>query len=89
MSQFEWLAGKRLPEVFQTHFCAHATASTADGSHNTPYVRFALATLGELHIKHNGKSYAAGTIARALTRARTPRARAVRPLRGAKRKKRK
>ena len=57
-SAFEWLAGQRLPEVFNKHFCDKATARNGDGEPNTPYVRFVTCALKKLGISHhNGEPY--------------------------------
>src|SRR5262249_49172793 len=77
----EWLAGKKLPEIFERHFLKRAGISRdsdakggprkADG----PYIRFAVAALQELKITNGGVPYSGETIARALTDVRAGRVR--------------
>jgi hypothetical protein len=70
-SALEWLAGKRLPEVFERHFGAKARLTrAAAGEVGGPYIRFAARTMVELGLPCKPE-----TIAKAVTAARTGRAR--------------
>lgn len=73
LSPFEWLAGDYLLEIFEKHFLVKGTPRRADGLCDTPYIRFAGAVLLELKVLHNGKPYAAESIARAMSLAKKPR----------------
>lgn len=70
-SALEWLVGKRLSDIFERHFGARATlARSAGGEIDSPYIRFATQTMVELGIPCQPE-----TIAKAVTAARTGRAR--------------
>jgi hypothetical protein len=67
----EWLDGKRLPEVFERHFGTKARLTrAAAGEVGGPYIRFATQTMVELGLPCKPE-----TIAKAVTAARTGRAR--------------
>jgi len=64
-SPFEWLVGKRLPQVFKWFFREDATLYRKGR-----YLDFALQVLTEFEITNNGRPYSRETLIRALTRAR-------------------
>jgi hypothetical protein len=74
-SAFDWLVGIHLPKTFSQHFGTEATLRRSDGDPDTPYVRFAEATLTALGIDRNGKPYARESIVKAVTSARGGRTR--------------
>lgn len=73
---FEWLAGKRLPQLFYRHFQADVTLRNSNRKADTPYTRFAIAVLQELNINTpKGKRYEPETIVRAVSNAKVERKR--------------
>jgi hypothetical protein len=75
-SSFEYLAGYRLPRVFERHFHQSAKVQRkADGTPDGPYIRFAEAALVELDITNRGQAYRRESIAKALTNAQAGRIR--------------
>jgi hypothetical protein len=81
-SPFEWLAGEKLPKIFEKHFAqeagytkdAHQDGAAAKA--DSPYIRFAIAVLEGLGVKlRDGRPYAQDTIAKALADARSGRLR--------------
>ena len=74
-SAFDWLVGEHLPTIFEEHFHRRATTRCADGSPDTPYVRFARLVLAALSIKNKGRPYRSESIVRAVTGARKRRPR--------------
>jgi hypothetical protein len=75
-SSFEQLVDKHLPKVFSDHFHLKATVSRrADGTPDSPYVRFAMQVLKEFNIQNRGKPYTPESIVTARSGKRTrPRA---------------
>jgi hypothetical protein len=74
-SPFEWVAGHYLPELFRTHFGRKPTFNRGKGVPDSPAIRFIERALTELGITNRGRPYSRGSIAKALTDARTGRAR--------------
>jgi hypothetical protein len=75
-SAFEQLVDKHLPKVFVDHFHVNATVSRgADGTLDTPYLRFAEQVLKEFVILNHGKPYTRESIASARSGKRTNRIR--------------
>jgi hypothetical protein len=71
-SAFDWLVGERLPEIYEKHFFPRKSGvSRNSGKVTGPYIRFVTSVLALLSIDHNGKPYKAGSIARALTAAKS------------------
>ena len=75
-SPFEYVAGHRLPRLFEKHFRQPARVQRrADGTPDGPYIRFAEAALVELGITNRGQAYRRESIAKALTNAQAGRIR--------------
>jgi hypothetical protein len=74
-SPFEWVAGHYLPELFRTHFGRKPTFNRRKGVPDSPAIRFIERGLTELGITNRGRPYSRESIAKALTDARTGRAR--------------
>lgn len=73
---FEWLTGKRLPQLFHRHFQADVTLRNSTRKADTPYTRFAIAVLEELNIRTpKGKSYEPESVVRAVSNAKVERKR--------------
>jgi hypothetical protein len=70
-SPFDALVGFGLPAIYKIHFGRDAGTSLGrKDKPSGPFIRFADHALLELDISHNGKPYAAASIARAFTRVR-------------------
>ena len=82
LSAFEWLAGVKLPEIFERHFGIKAKVDRDPdrGSPHRPpegpYIDFAEQCLIVLDITKNGEPYSRESIARALTKSKSARSQA-------------
>jgi hypothetical protein len=75
-SAFEQLVDKHLPKVFGDHFHIEATVSRrADGTPDSPYLRFAEQVLSEFGILNHGRPYTRESIVSARSGKRTNRIR--------------
>lgn len=74
-SAFEWMAGHYLPELFRTHFGRKPTFHRRNNVPDGPAIRFIERALVELGITNRKRAYSRESIAKALTDARTGRAR--------------
>jgi hypothetical protein len=74
VSAFEWLAGTKLPSLFNKFFGEPRFSRTPQGP-TGPFIHFALAIFKEFEITNKGKPYSAETVAAALTKARRGRPR--------------
>ena len=74
-SPFEWVAGHYLPELLRTHFGIKPTFHRRNDVPDGPAIRFIERALVELGITNRKRPYSRESIAKALSDARTGRAR--------------
>jgi hypothetical protein len=66
-SPFDWLVGHFLPLVYMHGGFAHIAGPKELVAHDSPYMRFAMATVRELGILVDGKPYARSTFIKAIS----------------------